>query len=227
MSNQERKQAMRAGLLLVVPLALAGCTFKKTDIQNEAEARKYDSATMARVRLISGQGAYAGFVSGQSCEQYFNVSYRNATVGKAPEGWNPARTAPKGESLDAFGMPPSAYQNNVIGMPASTVTATIDDTRRYYDEHVVPAGQPLIAFVALVTSNSSCSSAPVSFIPQAGKDYEVRQVFKSDWPRATCRNAVYELGTKYETPVSINYCFRDKSGDFRTVSGASTAPISQ
>lgn len=209
---------MRAALLLLAPAVLTGCTFKKTDILNEAEAKKYDPTMMARVRLISGGSSYGGFITGQSCEHYYNVSKKNAAPGKAPEGWVPSRTSPPGESLDIFYMAPSDYQNNVVGMPASTVSSKIDDTRQYYDEHVVPAGQTLISFIASVSSRSSCSSAPVSFVPQAGKDYEIRQVFATDFPKAYCRNAVFELGAGHESPVVTNYCVTDKSGVSHTAS---------
>lgn len=215
----------RLGLLLIVPLAVGGCTFKKTDVQNPAEMAKYDPASTARIRLISGQGAYAGFVSGQSCEQYFNDTYVKALAARErPQGWNPSRIVPSGQSGDIFGMWPSDYQNNVIGMPPSPVSAKIDETRRYFDEHVVPAGQPLIAFVAFVTSGSSCSSAPVSFVPRAGADYEIRQAFQSQTFKTTCRNEVVELKAGEEKPIPPNYCIQDASGDYHT---RNVTPVSQ
>lgn len=49
---------------------------------------------------------------------------------------------------------------------ASTVSATIDETRRYFDERVVPAGQP----VSFHCTSNRCYTT-FRCVPKAGADY--------------------------------------------------------
>ncbi|MDH0648631.1 hypothetical protein N5D48_17160 [Pseudomonas sp. GD03858] len=221
---------MRFYLLLVAVLATAGCGTTKTNVSNLAEAQKYDPASTARIRLITGGGESFGYVGGQSCETYYNVSRKSGIV--PPPGWRVVRSHTSEEMIPFSSHYPSDYYNNVIGMPASAKTQRIDATHGYFDERVVPAGQNFIADLSLGTRGSSCSPAPASFTPQAGKDYEVRLDYTahSYFGPVTCRVGVYELqsagsvaSVTKDVPVAANYCVSDATGTYRTLEARSVA----
>lgn len=216
---------MRLSLVFVSVLILAGCGTSKTNVTNSAEAAKYDPASTARVRIVAGSWVWAGYVTGQSCEQYFNVSRNSGIV--PPPGWRLARHH-EHEELNFFTTHwPSDYQNNVIGMPASSKTQAIDSTDGYYDELVVPAGQTFIAAVSFGAVRAHCYPAPASFVPQSGKDYEVRLDYSqsSYFAPTKCRVGVYELqpagassSAAAERPMPADYCVADPAGLYHTLS---------
>lgn len=139
---------MRLLFPLAVSLTLIGCATTKTDVRNEAQISRYDPANTARVRLITGDTTHAGFISGQTCEMFYNESLLTKTPEEA--GWQTAH-------VDSAGLYPfraTDRQNSVIGMPASKASKAINQSPKVFDEHVIPAGKPFIAGFAMGDRNS-------------------------------------------------------------------------
>ncbi|EED42347.1 hypothetical protein EBI_22298 [Enterocytozoon bieneusi H348] len=82
---------MRLLFPLAVSLTLIGCATTKTDVRNEAQISRYDPANTARVRLITGDTTHAGFISGQTCEMFYNESLLTKPL-KKPDGKQPMST---------------------------------------------------------------------------------------------------------------------------------------
>ncbi|MEE4887892.1 hypothetical protein V2K64_03855 [Pseudomonas alliivorans] len=195
---------MRLFLPLAVSLTLIGCATTKTDIRNEAGISQYDPATMARVRLITEHTISGGYVSGQTCATFFN-----SLLTKKPEeaGWQAAHV----NSSGLYPFRATDTQNSVIGMPASEASKAINNSSKVFDEHVVPAGKPLIAQIYMGGSQMSCVPAPVTLIPDPGKDYEMEfQIIKFSTFKAGCVLAVRELSAQanatVEKPLSPQIC---------------------
>lgn len=165
----------------------------------------------ARARLITGDTTNAGFISGQTCEMFYNESL----LTKTPEvsGWQTAH-------VDSAGLYPfraTDSQNSVIGMPASKASKAINQSPKVFDEHVIAAGKPFIAGFAMGGSQISCFPAPVTLIPEPGKDYEMElQVIKISMFKAGCVIAVRQLSTQanttVETPLRPQVCAKTPSG---------------
>lgn len=195
---------MRLFFPLAISLTLIGCATTKTDIRNEAKISQYDPATMARVRLITENTITGGYVSGQTCATFFN-SLRTKTHEEA--GWQAAH-------VDSPGLYPfraTDTQNSVIGMPASEASKAINSSSKVFDEHVVPARKPLIAQIYMGGSQMSCIPAPVTLIPEPGKNYEMEfQIIKFSTFKAGCVLAVRELSAQanatVETPLKPQIC---------------------
>ncbi|WP_440093630.1 hypothetical protein ACTACL_07480 [Pseudomonas syringae] len=210
---------MRLLLSLAASLTLIGCATTKTDVRNEAQIRQYDPANTARVRLITGDTFSAGFVSGQTCEAFYNESLLTKTSEEA--GWQKAH-------VDSAGLYPfraTDSQNSVIGMPASKASKAINQSPKVFDEHVIPAGKPFIAGFAMGGSQISCFPAPVTLIPEPGKDYEMElQIIKISTLKAGCVIAVRQLSTQasttVETPLRPQVCAKTPLGWY-TVNAAS------
>jgi hypothetical protein len=199
---------MRLLFPLAVSLTLIGCATTKTDVRNEAHISRYDPTTTARVRLIT---THAGFISGQTCEMFYNESLLTKTPEEA--GWQTAH-------VDSAGLYPfraTDRQNSVIGMPASKASKAINQSPKVFDEHVIPAGKPFIAGFAMGGSQLSCFPAPVTLIPEPGKDYEMElQMMKISTFKAGCVIAVRQLSTQadttVETPLRPQVCAKTPSG---------------
>jgi hypothetical protein len=210
---------MRLLFPLAVSLTLIGCATTKTDVRNEAHISRYDPTTTARVRLITGDTTHAGFISGQTCEMFYNESLLTKTPEEA--GWQTAH-------VDSAGLYPfraTDRQNSVIGMPASKASKAINQSPKVFDEHVIPAGKPFIAGFAMGGSQLSCFPAPVTLIPEPGKDYEMElQMMKISTFKAGCVIAVRQLSTQadttVETPLKPQVCAKTPSGWY-TVTPAS------
>lgn len=100
---------MRSLFPLALSLTLIGCATTKTDVRNEAQISQYDPANSARIRLITGDTTNAGFLSGQTCEAFYNGSLLTKTPEEA--GWQKAH-------IDSAGLYPfraTDSQNSVIG----------------------------------------------------------------------------------------------------------------
>lgn len=202
---------MRLLFPLAVSLTLLGCATTKTDVRNEAQISQYDPANSARVRLITGDTTNAGFLSGQTCEQFYNGSLLTKTPEEA--GWQKAH-------VDSAGLYPfraTDSQNSVIGMPASKASKAINQSPKVFDEHVIPAGKPFITGFAMGGSQMSCFPAPVTLIPEPGKDYEMElQMVKISTFKAGCVIAVRQLSAQgnntVETPLRPQICAKTPSG---------------
>jgi len=205
---------MRQLLPFAISLTLIGCATTKTDVRNDAEMSKYDPATTARVRLITGDTTYGGYVSGQSCEAVFSEAAQE--IPAEQRGWVKAH-------IDSEGLYPfraSDRQNSVIGMPATQATKAINDSPKIYDEHVVPANQPLIAAFSMGGSQISCWPKPVTFTPEPGQDYEMQyEMVKFSTFKAGCVIKVRKLSslanTTVETPMSPQICVKTAAGIYQ------------
>ncbi|WP_395611027.1 hypothetical protein [Pseudomonas sp. B22129] len=202
---------MRLLFLLAAGLTLSGCATTKTDVRNEAQISLYDPANTARVRLITGDTSNAGFISGQTCETFYNRSLLTKTPEEA--GWQTAH-------VDSAGLYPfrsTDRQNSVIGMPSSKASKSINQSPKVFDEHVIPAGKPFIAGFAMGGSQVSCFPAPVTLTPEPGKNYELElQVIKLSTFKAGCVIAVRQLSTQgsvtVETPLRPQVCAKTPAG---------------
>lgn len=202
---------MRFLFPLAFSLTLIGCATTKTDVRNEAQISQYDPANSARVRFITGDTANAGFLSGQTCEAFYNGSLLTKTPEEA--GWQKAH-------VDSAGLYPfraTDSQNSVIGMPASKASKAINQSPKVFDEHVIAAGKPFIAGFAMGGSQMSCFPAPVTLIPEPGKDYEMElQMVKISTFKAGCVIAVRQLSVQsnnmVETPLRPQVCAKTPSG---------------
>lgn len=202
---------MRSLFPLALSLTLIGCATTKTDVRNEAQISQYDPANSARIRLITGDTTNAGFLSGQTCEAFYNGSLLTKTPEEA--GWQKAH-------IDSAGLYPfraTDSQNNVIGMPASKASKAINQSPKVFDEHVIAAGKPFIAGFAMGGSQMSCFPAPVTLIPEPGKDYEMElQMVKISTFKAGCVIAVRQLSVQgnntVETPLRPQVCAKTPSG---------------
>ncbi|WAT25894.1 hypothetical protein [Pseudomonas sp. GXZC] len=202
---------MRSLFPLALSLTLIGCATTKTDVRNEAQISQYDPANSARIRLITGDTTNAGFLSGQTCEAFYNGSLLTKTPEEA--GWQKAH-------IDSAGLYPfraTDSQNSVIGMPASKASKAINQSPKVFDEHVIAAGKPFIAGFAMGGSQMSCFPAPVTLIPEPGKDYEMElQMVKISTFKAGCVIAVRQLSVQghntVETPLRPQVCAKTPSG---------------
>lgn len=217
---------MRQLFPLALAVALAGCSTTKTDIRNDAEMSKYDPATTARVRLITGDTTKGAFTTGQTCEQFFDNVIKNRP--KDPDGLIQAHVHSPG--LEPFRA--SDRQNTVIGMPASKATKIINSTAKVYDEHVVPANKPFIAVFSMGGPSLYCVPKPVVFTPQPGESYELQyQPVGISTFKAGCIVAVRKLianaAATVETPMTPQICARLPDGTTKAVDpvqGLSEAP---
>ena len=103
------------------------------------------------------------------------------------------------------------------GMPASKASKAINQSPKVFDEHVIPAGKPFIAGFAMGGSQMSCFPAPVTLIPEPGKDYEMElQMVKISTFKAGCVIAVRQLSVQsnntVETPLRPQVCAKTPSG---------------
>ncbi|MNH36593.1 hypothetical protein D3C81_1765690 [compost metagenome] len=107
-------------------------------------------------------------------------------------------------------------------MPATKATKAINDSPRVYDEHVVPANQPLIATFSMGGTQISCWPKPVVFTPEPGQDYEMQyETVKTGTFKAGCiitvrKLAVLENATK-EIPLTPQICAKSQDGTFHTL----------
>ncbi|MGY2141827.1 hypothetical protein ACW9I5_04010 [Pseudomonas azotoformans] len=192
-------------------MTLIGCATTKTDVRNEAQISQYDPANSARIRLITGDTTNAEFLSGQTCEAFYNGSLLTKTPEEA--GWQKAH-------IDSAGLYPfraTDSQNSVIGMPASKASKAINQSPKVFDEHVIAAGKPFIAGFAMGGSQMSCFPAPVTLVPEPGKDYEMElQMVKISTFKAGCVIAVRQLSVQgnntVETPLRPQVCAKTPSG---------------
>lgn len=202
---------MRSLFPLALSLTLIGCATTKTDVRNEAQISQYDPANSARIRLITGDTTNAGFLSGQTCEAFYNGSLLTKTPEEA--GWQKTH-------VDSAGLYPfraTDSQNSVIGMPASKASKAINQSPKVFDEHVIAAGKPFIAGFAMGGSQMSCFPAPVTLVPEPGKDYEMElQMVKISTFKAGCVIAVRQLSVQgnntVETPLRPQVCAKTPSG---------------
>lgn len=102
-------------------------------------------------------------------------------------------------------------------MPASKASKAINQSPKVYDEHVIAAGKPFIAGFAMGGSQISCFPAPVTLIPEPGKDYEMElQMVKISTFKAGCVIAVRQLSVQgnntVETPLRPQVCAKTPSG---------------
>lgn len=201
--------------VICLAILATGCATSKLNVQDEIQAASYDPATTARIRFITGDTTHASYVSNHSCESFY----------KALETQSADQLGQKNPHVDTPGLFPwraSDKRNMVIGMPSSKKSVATDNTLKQYDEVVVPAGKPLLAFFAAGGSQYSCWPKPIRFIPEAGHDYELElEYVRNSTFSAGCIIGARELqakdGATIEHPVPHDLCVKDMEGNFRTV----------
>lgn len=141
-------------------------------IASFAASEVYNSSTDARIRLF-----------GQN--QLPTIMQSNIDCKTNPKG---TKINVGGSAGDAFKSFTRTVGNTTIGMPETIVTQNISQhdgilSKAFYKEIIIKADQPVNVrggFIGLSTVTPSttvyqegCSSKTVSFIPKAGRDYEV------------------------------------------------------
>ncbi len=171
-----------------------------------AISQQYDPSNSARIRLF-GQNGKPSFM----------------TV-EIPQG-NTVEVTVGGSAGDAFDSFLGTEKNESIGISETENTKNIQQrgsllSKVFYREFVIPAGRKLQvrnAFIelghfyhrpggsiAMVRNSVSCSSQIVSFVPEAGKDYEVGSYRNG----RQCSVMVFEIrnqqGTVLSSPIEID-----------------------
>ena len=179
--------------LCIGALVLAGCA---TNTQITPTA--YDAQSQARIRLF-----------GQNEKPTIMDMCR-------PDGKR-QRINVGGSLGDAFSSFTRTASNHSIGIAPSQATRQLADqdgilSKALYREFVIPAGKPVnvqAAYVGLTTQYTTpthtviwrpggCRSAKVSFVPQAGHDYEVVSLQRG----RRCGITVFDL-THPDQPVTV------------------------
>ncbi|QMT39606.1 hypothetical protein [Neisseria shayeganii] len=199
---------MKPFLALSVCTRLTACAANAPVVQTET---RYDPATQARVRLYGQNQKPARLVSGIDCEH----NRRGTAVSV-------------GRSLgDAFSSFAGTAQSSSIGIPETEISRHISErnglmSRAVFREYVVAAGKPAnvqSSYIGLTHSNrpanpmaesylvmkeGSCHSQLASFVPQAGRDYEVVGA-----TGRACGVAVFEVAADGSTQaVALQDAFR-------------------
>lgn len=143
----------------------------------------YDAATDARIRVFS--------------LPHSTFLYPGATCYSRDDP-NLIRAHTGGKNFGMFNAFATLASNRKIGMPESGKMPFT------YHEYVIPAGKPLTIESSLRTTTSArvnsgvstrsqtgCGPLGVTFMPEAGKDYETGLVF--NWNEGICWIAVVEL----------------------------------
>lgn len=170
-----RREFMKTKVLSVFALTvlLAGCAATEMP----ASTQHYNPETSARIRLF-GQ-------NGRPSIMFVQIGQGNAAKTE--------KITVGGSLGDAFGSMLGMSKNESIGMPATENTQNLAAqngilSKAFYREFVIPAGKPVKVQGAYIGLSSitplaqggslyyhegDCSSNMVSFVPQAGQNYEV------------------------------------------------------
>lgn len=141
-------------LLLALSSALLLCGCGSTSYEKPIQEQPYDQTTTARIRLFGNNGLPVAINPGQDCASskkpllaygYTVADKVNSTLGK-----HTVRSA---------------------GMPASWRSEHLSYGESY-SEFVIPAGQPSVVAMQMVTEQVVCLPPNRVFVPVAGKDYE-------------------------------------------------------
>lgn len=204
---------MKKLFVALVAIGLNGCgATQKVNVRDEAEASRYDPTSMARIRFFAQGMIQAGYVSGQSCESFYNDTTAQADPERA--GWK--------KSDPHLGEMFRRDENLVVGMPASKSTAEVNQSRAYYNEHIVPANRPLIVgYVAGGPGSVYCKPFPIIFTPQAGQDYEAwYQYTRNQFNQPACTISLQKIvsvgGTTAEQRVIPLACLGEQVGQYQT-----------
>ncbi|ULJ60030.1 hypothetical protein [Wielerella bovis] len=191
---------MKKTLGLCAILTLAACS---TPAPVQQKSSDFQAASQARVRLFGQNQKPTIMVSGIDCA--------------AGEKGTKVNTG--GSLGDAFGSLVGTVNSHSIGIAETAHTRYLGQengilSRAFFREYVVPAGKAVNVqtfFVGLTNVNESptmkitqyegsCRSNKVSFVPQAGRDYEVVGVSGQ-----ACGVKVYEVSKSGDlTPVTVN-----------------------
>lgn len=139
-------------LALFSGLVLCGCS--SAIHEAPIELQPYDQATTARIRLFGNNGLPAAINPGQDCTSskkpilaygYTVADKVNSTLGR--------------------------HTMRSVGMPASWKSDNLSYGESY-SEFVIPAGEPTVLLLKMSTEQLSCVPPRLTFVPEAGKDYE-------------------------------------------------------
>lgn len=160
---------MKTLSILAFACCLAACS---TSVPVVQKAQDYDAQTQARVRLFGQNQKPTMMTVGMDCAT--NSKGEKINIG--------------GGLGDAFGSFVGTVKSESIGIAPTKTTALLGErngilSRAFFREFVVPAGKPVnvqAAYLGLSAEHmggyyyeGSCQSEVGSFVPEAGKDYEV------------------------------------------------------
>lgn len=198
---------MKIKLLSVFALTffLAGCA----TTEMPADTQHYNPDTSARIRLFGQNGRPSIMIV--QIGRGNDVKTEEINVG--------------GGAGDAFSSMLGISKNNSIGIPGTENTKNLANqngilSKAFYREFVIPANRPVKvenAYIGLANitpmsaqggshyyQEGSCTSNMVSFVPQAGKDYEVGSYLT----RNGCSVMVFEIQKDGEKtmliPIKLN-----------------------
>lgn len=183
----------RSKALLISSFVVILCGCATTDLP--ATSQNYNAHDSARIRLFGQNGRPSIMVvqAGQGA----NIKPIEVNVG--------------GGFGDAFGSMLSMVKNKSIGMPKTENTRNLASrngllSKAFYREFVIPANKVVRvrnAFIGLpaisqgtdittIYQPRNCTSGTISFIPEAGKDYEVVSYNKTG---SLCSVVVFDIQT--------------------------------
>lgn len=170
----------------IITISLVGCG--SAPISQSTDT--YDPSTQARIRIY-GQ-------NGKPTKMTYNIECSKPKSGE--------RINLGGSLGNAFASMVGAVSNKSLGMPETAYSKNISEmngvmSKAFFQEFAVNAGQMVsvqTAFIQLPPAaasgttvyykNQSCRSSAVSFVPQAGHDYEIVGALG-----AACAVTVYEV----------------------------------
>ncbi|OAM28362.1 MULTISPECIES: hypothetical protein [Eikenella] len=196
---------MKPLFLICSAVLLAACASNAPVVQEESTS--YDSNTQARVRLYGQNEKPTIMVSGIDCEAEDRRARRGHKVNVG------------GSLGDALGSFAGTVKSRSLGMPETAHSKSIGQmngvlSRAFFREYAVPAGKAVnvqAAYIGLrnmpeptmqhitIQNEGSCNTRMASFVPQAGRDYEVIGL-----SGRRCAVSVYEVGAQGQLkPVAL------------------------
>jgi hypothetical protein len=156
----------------------------------------YDPATSARIRVFGGGGYSVSLAPDASCYRSRWATWLSS-LGERPDD-APQLLIPTAKNGLLFNAILNRGKNVSIGMPASAYSAGISHGLPllgqvyFYIEYAVPAGVPIVLIdgyelpgttvtgggMTITTQSRSCRAAAVRLVPEAGKNYEVRNSYQ-------------------------------------------------
>lgn len=194
---------------------IQGCSYQKTNVNNEIEKAKYDPQFNSRVRVFSSPEVTGRYKSFENCEQTHQIKNENDAGFKDFRDRTPTKTYILWRRADLLGMMEEDYKNRVIGVPPTVTTESVKADRLGYNEYVVPAGKPTVFVMNYLAVSDSgrfwCHPDSAYLTPVEGKDYEVKLEFeKTNLMSAVCKVVVSEItggeSIRSVQSVSSNSC---------------------
>lgn len=197
--------------ITLLALLVQGCSYQKTNINNEAEKGKYNPESSSRIRVFTSPEITGKYKTVESCEKASQIKNENDTGFKNFRDRTSTKKYILWRNVDLLGMVEEDYINRVIGVPATVTTESIKAERLGYNEYVIPAGKPTVFAMSYYASSDSgkfwCYPNSAYLTPKAGKDYEIKLEFeKTNLVSSVCRVVVSEItgNDAIKKPQKIN-----------------------